>query len=73
MRVEELFEVVERKGLGRVLRCKLCLRRYGKEFIVVGKADAERHLQAHEMHKEALYEEKPFKPKIEKRIALKKG
>jgi len=72
MRVEELFEVVERKGLGRVLRYKLCLRKYGKEFIAVGKADAERHLISHEMYSETLYEEKPLKPKIEKKIKLKK-
>jgi len=71
MNIEELFEVVERPGLGRVLRCKLCMAKFGKEFIVIGKPDAERHLQSHEMYGDELYEEKPKKPVIQKKIRLR--
>jgi len=71
MNIEELFEVVERPGLGRVLRCKLCMAKFGKEFIVIGKPDAERHLISHELYGDNLYEEKPEKPVIQKKIRLR--
>jgi len=70
--IESLFEVVTMKGLGRVLRCKICKAKFKKDFIVVGRPDAERHLISHELYGDLLYEEKPIKPKIEKKVKLKK-
>lgn len=72
MKVEDLFVVVEREGLGRALKCKLCAVKFNKEFIVVSSNDAERHLQAHQLYGDRLYEEPPSKPAIKKKIVLKK-
>jgi len=72
MKVEELFTVVERHGLGRVLKCKLCQAKFNKEFIVVSANDAERHLVSHELYGDFLYEEGPKKPRIKKTIKLRK-
>jgi len=72
MKVEDLFVVVERAGLGRVLKCKLCQVKLNKEFIVVSAKDAERHLISHEMYGNFLYEEEPRRPRIKKVVKLKK-
>ncbi|RLF08436.1 MAG: hypothetical protein DRJ60_00455 [Thermoprotei archaeon] len=68
--INKFFDVVHREGLGKVFRCKICYNRFNKEFIVVGLADAKRHIEAHN-NKQVYYDDVKRRPIIEKRITLK--
>ena len=75
MNVEEFinrfFDIVYREGLGRCFRCKICYNRFGKEFIVVGVADARRHIEAHNDGL-VFYDDAPKRVHVEKRVSLKR-
>jgi len=69
--INKFFDVVHREGLGRVFRCKICYNRFGKEFIVVGVADARRHIEAHN-NGLVFYDNTPKKVHVEKKVSLRR-